>query len=91
VLRRAPGVKDRPRQGNCSSPVVANSFHGTAGHCFLAGGELGFAFRLLADVRVCVLERSKEVVGSGIAAHVAVDAGRIDVEGASNVFLDSVV
>ncbi len=38
-----------------------------------------------------MLERSEEVVGSGIAADVAIDAGGIDVEGAVSVFLNFVV
>jgi hypothetical protein len=38
-----------------------------------------------------VFERSEEVVGSGIAADVAIDTSRIDVEGAVSVFFNFVV
>ena len=38
-----------------------------------------------------MLERSEEVVGSGVAADIAIDTSRIDIEGAVSVFFNFVV
>ena len=73
------------------SAVVADGFDRATRHGFLAGGQLGLTFRLFADVRVRVFERPDEIQGRGIAAHIAVDAGRIDVERSVNVVFDFVV
>jgi hypothetical protein len=84
----SPALSQRGRE---DSAVLADRFDRTTSQGFFASRELCFIFRLLADVGVCVLERSEEVVGSGIAADVAIDAGGIDVEGAVSVFLNFVV
>jgi hypothetical protein len=71
--------------------IISDRFHRAAGQSFLASCQLSFIFRLLADVGIGVFERSEEVVGSGIAADVAIDASRIDVERAASVFFNFVV
>ena len=77
--------------GRATSPIVANRLNRTAGQCLFASYTLGFIFRLLADVGVRLLKRSGEVCGSSLSADVAIYAGRINVEGAGNVVLNSVV
>jgi len=74
------------RGANENSTIIPNRFDRTTGHCILARGPLGVVLRLLADVRICVLERAYEVGGRGFAADVAVDAGAINVERAEVVF-----
>ena len=53
--------------------VVSYRFDRTSGQRFLAGDPLNFIFGLFADVRVSVLERTREVIGSRVATDVAVD------------------
>lgn len=69
-----------------TSPIFTNGFDWTDGHSLLARRALNLIFGLLADVRVGVLEGAGEVFGSSVATDVAIDAGRIDIERAVNVF-----
>jgi len=73
------------------SAILTNGFDWTNGHCLLASRALGFIFRLLADIGIRVLERTREVFGSSVATDVAIDAGGVDVEGAVNVLFYHVV
>jgi hypothetical protein len=75
------------RRGCGNLPIIANRFDRTAAECFFTCGAFCFVFRLFADVRVPVLEITREVIRRRIATDVAVDAGRIDVERAGSVFV----
>jgi hypothetical protein len=76
----------------CStSSIIANRFDRTASQSILARRALGFIFGLLADIGIGVFERACEVVGSSFAADIAIDASRVDVEGAVYVLFDFVV
>jgi hypothetical protein len=72
-------------------PVIADCFDRTASQSLLACRPLGFILGLLADIRIGVLKRASEVVGSSFAADIAIDASRIDVKGAVCVLFDFVV
>jgi len=78
----------RPAVG---STILSDRFDRTTGESFFAGRALPLVFRLFADVRVCVLERSPEVFRGQITADVTVDARAIDIEGSGNVFFEAVV
>ena len=71
--------------------IVTDRFDWATSHRLFTSCELGFIFRLLADVGVRVLERPGKICRSSLAAHVAVYAGRINVEGAGNIVLNFVV
>ena len=74
----------RPQVGSLA--VVADGLDRAAFHGFLAKGALVVVLRLLVNVGISAVVVAGEVVGSGFAAEVAVDALVIDVEGAGGVF-----
>jgi hypothetical protein len=68
-----------------TSPIVANRFHGTTTHRFLAKYLLFCRFRLLANEGVIVFVGPDEVVRSCIAAHVTIDTRRVHIPGTRHV------
>ena len=74
-----------------TSSIIANRFDRTASQSFLARHPLGFGLGLLADIGIGVFERASEVVGSSFAADITVDAGRVNVKGATDVLFNFVV
>ena len=73
------------------SPIISNRFHRTTTHRFLTQHSFLFTLRLLVDKRVVVFITPHEVVRRGVAANIAIDAGRIYVESTADVFLNFVV
>lgn len=78
-------IQEPPEGGTPKLSIITDCFDRAAGHSGLARRALGFIVGLLADVGVGVLERAREVHGCGVAANVAIDARRIDIEGSVNV------
>ena len=74
-----------------TSPIIPYRFYRTTGQCFLASCQLGFIFRLLANVGIGVFEGADEVVGRSVTADITIDAGRVDIKRAGNVLFDFVV
>ena len=73
------------------SAIIANGLHWTADHRFLTKRSFFFTLRLLVDKRVVFFVAPHEVVGRGVAANVAIDAGRVYVESTADVLLHFVV
>jgi len=73
------------------SPIISNRFHRTTTHCFLTQYSLFLGLRLFIDERVVVFVTPPEIVRRGVAANIAIDAGRIYVESTADVFLNFVV
>ena len=72
-------------------PVVANGFDRTTTHRFFTLRSLFLALGLLVNKRVVFFVAPHEVVGRGVAANVAIDAGGVYVKSAADVFLHFVV
>lgn len=87
-LKPSPRLSQGERE-NLANPT--NRFDRTDGHCLLTSRPLGVIFRLLADIGIRVLERTREVFGGSVATNVAIYAGRVDKEGAVNVLFYDVV
>jgi hypothetical protein len=69
-----------------SASVVANGFHGTAFHRFLAKLLFVGTRGLLENVRVAAIIIAAKIAGSGLAAQVTVDTLVIDIILAGEVF-----
>jgi len=72
-------------------PIVSYGFHGTKEQRFLTCCSLFLSKRLLVDKRIVVRVRAAEIFRRCIAAHIAVDARRIDVVSAEHVLLHTIV
>jgi len=73
------------------STIVSDRFDRTTGQGFFTGRVLLFIFRLLADVRIGLLERSPEVLRSQVTTDVTIDTRAVDIEKSGNVFFEAVV
>ena len=72
-------------------PVISDRFNRATTHRFLTQRFFFFTLRLFVDKRVVVFVAPHEVVRRGVAANVAIDAGRVYVESTADVFLYFVV
>lgn len=72
------------------SPIIPNRFDRATRERLFARCLLSFIFRLFTDEGIRVLERASEIVGGSFAAHIAIDAGRVDVERTVCVLFNSV-
>jgi hypothetical protein len=79
------------RERGTTSPFIADRFDRTTSQRLLTSRELGFIFRLLADVGIGALERAGEISRGSLAADVTIDAGRINIEGTVRVLYNFVV
>jgi hypothetical protein len=71
--------------------VVSDGFHRTAEKGFFTFRALFVSQGLLVDKRITVFVRAFKVLGGGIAANVAIDAGGVYVVGSGNILFHAVV
>jgi hypothetical protein len=65
--------------------IIANRFYRATGHRLFAGEAFGFVFRLLTDKRISIFKTAGEIVRGRVAADVAINTSRIDIERAVNI------
>jgi uncharacterized membrane protein YedE/YeeE len=71
---------------NALTPVIADGFHGTAFHRFLAKFFLFGTRGLLINVGVAAVIIAAKIARSGLAAEITVDALVIDIVFAGDIF-----
>jgi len=67
--------------------IISDSLHRTTEQSFLTGRPFFLGERLFMNKRIAVGVGAAEIFRRGVATHVAVDAGRIDVVSTRHVFL----
>ncbi|HYN24151.1 MAG TPA: hypothetical protein VES69_03805, partial [Pyrinomonadaceae bacterium] len=71
--------------------VIPDCFYRATGKRFVTSCSLFVVFRLLVDKGITVLVRAHEIVRRGVAAHIAIYAGGVDIVSTSYIFFYAIV